>query len=491
MQYTKEDHAVMHNKRKHNEGLSSTYVVKTKKYYISDKVVSVLNQKLFFKLSDEAVMLCPFRTTSSPIIWLGPVKGKLTTYSDGTHINSQIPSYDRLHVVGNHLEGEYNLKIENVTKNDTGQYICNSILNGERLRGHFFLQILEKPRTHKNKSIFKFRTNIGDPATVDISVITSQKPIVAWTENVGGRLGQWAATVCENETIFRISSTISPTSHSHFGMYGIRVRNDVGSLHLQLELELIDYPVTIMPVKVYCNASTKVTLTCKLHVVESGGWQNIWTHSRNDKYIKTVSGKVILHTSSVEIKFCDYREEGDYTCTWKNSLNEYSTSSMVKSNGPPTITGNVFNVTSFVLCMSVYFYSPHEKISARWFRNDKLVRNDTRWTITIFTALVQLNYSEKIIREKGFSSKLCVSNFTRNNVTDEPEYLVPVSEYEEIDDIQMGDINSGNFDQASTDEHETEEDLLENPNGISSEAQVYQDIDESRFEIHKYTEFKQ
>lgn len=62
--------------------------------------------------------------------------------------------------------------------------------------------------------------------------------------------------------------------------------------------------------------------------------------------------------------------------------------------------------------MAVHFYSPRENVSVRWFRNDKLIESTTRLMITLSSKIVRLNYSEKIIKEKGFLSKLCDSNFT-------------------------------------------------------------------------------
>lgn len=70
-----------------------------------------------------------------------------------------------------------------------------------------------------------------------------------------------------------------------------------------------------------------------LHLKDDTDWKNTWIHSRNHQFIKDIVGKVDFNTSTVDIKFCDYREEGEYECIWKSSFKEYSASSIVRSNG--------------------------------------------------------------------------------------------------------------------------------------------------------------
>lgn len=86
--------------------------------------------------------------------------------------------------------------------------------------------------------IFKFQTKIGTPAKVKVPIITSQEPIISWTQTVGGRLGQWTVSN-HGISMFLLTSTISATTKNHFGTYGIKVRNDVGSIDLKIKLELI------------------------------------------------------------------------------------------------------------------------------------------------------------------------------------------------------------------------------------------------------------
>lgn len=93
------------------------------------------------KENSEIVLTCPFRVESKYIIWLGPKEEKLTTYIVGKLINPNISSYSRIHLVGNHSNGEYNLQILNVSSNDVGTYQCQSVQNGTAVQRTFLLKI--------------------------------------------------------------------------------------------------------------------------------------------------------------------------------------------------------------------------------------------------------------------------------------------------------------------------------------------------------------
>lgn len=46
-------------------------------------------------------------------------------YADGTEINTNLPNFDNLAIVGKISEGNYNLQIQNVSSSDEGVYICS------------------------------------------------------------------------------------------------------------------------------------------------------------------------------------------------------------------------------------------------------------------------------------------------------------------------------------------------------------------------------
>ncbi|CAC5391193.1 TTN [Mytilus coruscus] len=548
---------------------------------------------LFVKQNSSIVITCPFQVKSKAVIWLGPGKEKLTTYSVGMIISRSISAYSRIRLVGNHSNGEYNLKILNVSADDVGTYQCQSVENGTAVQSTFILNILEKPKTLSNIRFFKFQTKIGKPAKVDVRVESLQEPTISWTQNVGGRLGVWTATANGSNT-FLLRSTVSPTLMEHFGQYGIKVRNDAGSIDLTLKLLSIEYPVTVQPSTAYCNASTRVTLVCQFAVEDTKSWQTYWTHNRNGNFIKTLPGIINGNKSTLQITFCDYREEGDYTCKWKTQFNEYSASSFVRANGPPRITDTWHWREDQNIWMTVDFYSVQESIKIHWFKNDNALAVSRRIRISLSSSIVRLNYTDKMIKEDGFKSKLCISNVNRNDITsyscqvvniygsveytfvdnllnntfyqyayerqstemyttqqdivdmkdaitnvgiplkfvligiclliiliavaiaffwyynqrnilkeyegqenpgsneqDHNEHPGPVHEYEDIESIPMNAVDDSNNEYNTTAERDIEQEQdIENQSGTTSEAHSYQDMDESKLEMHTYTEYK-
>ncbi|XP_076108056.1 hemicentin-2-like isoform X2 [Mytilus galloprovincialis] len=360
-------------------------------------------------------MICPFSSKSKSVIWFGPGNGKLTTFVVGDKINKNIRNYYRLRVVGDHIVGEYNLQILNISTEDAGLYKCHSIQNGTAVEATFKLSIIEKPRTLQNKRFFQIKTQMGTPAIIEIEVESLTKPFVSWATNPGGKLGIWAAST-EIFPNYVLKSTIVPKLKSHFGKYGIKVRNAAGSIDLDIELQLKDYPVMVHPAVVYCNASTLATLSCELHANYSDQWQNVWTQTRNGQFIKDIVGNVNGNTSSININYCDYIEEGDYKCTWKSKLKTYSATSVVKTNGPPTITESIYLVEKSIFCLAIRFYAQAGYIEIRWFKNDQIIENSTEIDISLEPSAVSLNYSGRYIRENGYISKLCMEGFTYNDI---------------------------------------------------------------------------
>lgn len=56
---------------------------------------------------------------------------------------------------------------------------------------------------------------------------------------------------------------------------------------------------------------------------------NIWIHSRNGQQIKQVDGKINGNESTITLKFCDFKEEGSYTCIWQKENTRLSGNSSV------------------------------------------------------------------------------------------------------------------------------------------------------------------
>lgn len=87
----------------------------------------------------------------------------------------------------------------------------------------------------EDSSTLEVESKIGKPSFIFLAIVSKTKPFISWTFYPGGKKGNWNVQDLEEE-IYNVSSTIVPYDTSHLGWYGARVRNDIGSLDLNIEL---------------------------------------------------------------------------------------------------------------------------------------------------------------------------------------------------------------------------------------------------------------
>lgn len=104
---------------------------------IEDAVPTVYSKK-----NTTVVLKCQFNTSDGNVQWyrLNPEK----TYSQGQKVNPLLPQHKRLRVVGNFIEGEFNLQISKMRDQDTGKYYCSANTNQSIITKAVFLQIAGK-----------------------------------------------------------------------------------------------------------------------------------------------------------------------------------------------------------------------------------------------------------------------------------------------------------------------------------------------------------
>lgn len=74
---------------------------------------------------------------------------ELRVLTDGNEINPYISNINKLAIVGNISEGDYNLEIQNVSSTEEGKYRCSQRINENKIREHqVFLKIKGK---HSNR----------------------------------------------------------------------------------------------------------------------------------------------------------------------------------------------------------------------------------------------------------------------------------------------------------------------------------------------------
>lgn len=82
--------------------------------------------------------------------------------------------------------------------------------------------------------------------------------------------------------------------------------------------------VSIYPFNINCNVSSTIELQCFLNLNDSSNWTNMWLHSIKGNSLEARSGITLGNKSTLTIAFCDFRDIGDYTCTWSSNNKIYS-----------------------------------------------------------------------------------------------------------------------------------------------------------------------
>ncbi|VDI38721.1 Hypothetical predicted protein [Mytilus galloprovincialis] len=228
-----------------------------------------------------------------------------------------------------------NLTLTNVSKDDTGNYYCvveNKIGIGTDM---IKVTVFYKPRVIEDSSTIEVESKIGKPSFIFLAIVSKTKPFISWTFYPGGKKGNWNVQDLEDE-IYNVSSTIVPYDTSHLGLYGARVRNDIGSL--DLNIELIGFKVYVFPSKMVYNTSNVIELTCHVSHQNVSNFSNTWIHFYGGIEIRTLQGKVENSLSKLQIPFCDYRDTGTYTCRWSSSSETHSSSSEIYVRSHPVLT---------------------------------------------------------------------------------------------------------------------------------------------------------
>lgn len=74
--------------------------------------------------------------------------------------------------------------------------------------------------------------------------------------------------------------------------------------------------VNVFPHAPVCSTSDGVKLFCYISSKEYLHWNVIWEHYFNGVHIRTLQAKTDQQNSSLDITFCDFKDEGQYMCVW-------------------------------------------------------------------------------------------------------------------------------------------------------------------------------
>ncbi|VDI12913.1 Hypothetical predicted protein [Mytilus galloprovincialis] len=336
------------------------------------------------------------------------------------------------------------LYIDKVNRNQFGQYSCRATNRVGSGQANINITVRYKPYLQKNESNPKlFEAVINYPTHVDVMIQSFPRPECSWTDTNGGKLA--IIKVAEiRADVFAVSSTIMLQKESQFGLYGIRARNLYGSI--DIKINLVSRVVSIHPLHISCNVSSTIELECFLTINDSSNWKSLWLHSIKGNKLEERPGITLGNKSTLTIAFCDYRDIGDYTCTWSSQNKIYSSThqATVAVFGSPILASrNVYRQTGESVLLRVKFYSVPEPISIVWLENDKrlhLNRSSLMRTIVAF----KISNTEVIV--DGFSSNLLLEepisydNQFSCQVTNEYGYMDVLFE----ERMLIGSIKDGN-----------------------------------------------
>ncbi|VDI54840.1 Hypothetical predicted protein [Mytilus galloprovincialis] len=226
---------------------------------------------------------------------------------------------------------------------------------------------------------------------------------VTSSAGTGGKLGYWTVNAIKDH-LYSVSTTILPEEDSHLGEYEMRIRNDVGSI--DVVIELISGVVTVVPYEAVCNTSESVELTCvnkDKHLQTERTAK--WIHQLNRIFIRSPSSEVNGNISTLTIKFCDYKDTGTYICEWTSDEKVYKSSAKVTVHGLPVYSFTdiaVLNKTSVNL--DVYFYSKPKPIQIKWLFNSKTIQHPS--TLPLTKQYVNLTIYNKLVPVEGFKASM-------------------------------------------------------------------------------------
>ncbi|CAC5357928.1 HMCN [Mytilus coruscus] len=308
----------------------------------------------------------------------------------------------------------FQVTFPNVSRNKAGKYTCRVTNIAGIGTKDFHLIVNYKPYVTDGIQEYVFDAELYEPTYISISILSSPRPDVAWSQTAHGKLGSWNCQLKDNES-YIISSNIVPEINSHVGEYGIVVRNYLGSLNIIVKLE--SSTVKITPLFAHCNMSSHLHLECQIS--ESKLVQQLhanWIHEINGTTLRILSGQQSGNTSVLTIKYCDYREMGDYVCKWKSVTREYSNTARVTVFGHPIIAIKEVvpnNETSIQLV--VQFLSVPNPTEVRWFLDDSIIsKTDTRFKREIHASLIQQEIHSKKVILPGFKTYLVAALHFRN-----------------------------------------------------------------------------
>ncbi|CAC5388656.1 TTN [Mytilus coruscus] len=360
---------------------------------------------MYVNFGSDASFVCPFLGSKDEVIWRGPQR--LSLYSTNAIVNQARSQFNRIRITGNHTAGEYIMIIENFSNDDEGLYACDTVEDGRGRQYFISAVVAEKPSVIGNQRNLVIKTSLMKRTRFSIFVKSYEKPEITWAAiSGGGKRGYWEIHTM-NETVFEASSVIILELHSHFGNYGLKVRNSAGSI--DIHIKLITSILQISQTNVICNASDAVNLSCYLNSNPVNlTVSNVWIHTYHGIVLRTFRGNIQGNRSTLSINFCVYKDAGNYTCKWILDSQQYSTTASVTVNSYPLLVDKRITSLKGQLLLEVIFYSEPKANSITWYHDYNKVTRNEKYQSTLDEVSTEISVYGKTIKTSAYLAVLTI-----------------------------------------------------------------------------------
>ncbi|VDI17571.1 Hypothetical predicted protein [Mytilus galloprovincialis] len=247
----------------------------------------------------DIVLKCEYTTNVKPykLVWIFNNDTVLSESSDKVTLNGT-------------------LYITNLSRINTGIYRCNVYNTVGMGNAEINVLVTYKPELVSNAPLV-FNTEINKPAQISIPIRSFEKPTASWTLSSEANLQVGLLRVKETQKdMFVIEGKIVPSTHPHFGKYGISVRNRVGSVHVDITLDYTGPPILLKSeVNRYSNSIVLSAYFVSHSPAKSISW--FLNDGKKEIIIKSKSTifQILSTMSSADIVIYDKKVQRDCTRT--------------------------------------------------------------------------------------------------------------------------------------------------------------------------------
>ena len=94
-----------------------------------------------------------------------------------------------------------------------------------------------------------------------------------------------------------------------------------------------DLHIVFFPKTVACCTYETIQINCTLNPKQHRNWTFNWKHYWNGVFIRTLEYTITDNIAVLDLPFCDYTDNGEYTCTLHVEGGDFAATSFVHVQG--------------------------------------------------------------------------------------------------------------------------------------------------------------